>query len=147
MTRVGIIFWSGIGNTEMMASLIKTGAESSGAQAVMKHAADASADELSEYGVVAFGSPAMGAEEIEESEMTPFVKNALPHLTGKRVALFGSYGWGDGEWMRKWADEMKHAGISLIDDGLIVHESPEGAGAELCAAWGAKLAAQEGASL
>jgi flavodoxin short chain len=125
-----------------MASLIKTGAESSGACAEMKHAADASPDELSGYDAVAFGSPAMGSEGIEESEMAPFVKNALPHLAGKRVALFGSYGWGDGEWMRKWADEMKRAGISLIDGGLIVHESPEGASAEACAEWGAKLAAR-----
>jgi len=141
MARVGIIYWSGTGNTERMASLIKQGIEAAGAEAVCKEAAHASPDELSGYDVVALGSPSMGDETVEESEMAPFVASAIPALKGKRAALFGSYGWGDGEWMRKWAAEMKGAGVPLIDDGLIVHETPEGASADECVAWGGKLAA------
>jgi flavodoxin short chain len=137
--RIGIIFWSGMGNTERMASLIRQGAEASGASVTLKNVADASADELSGYDAVALGSPAICAE-IEESEMSPFVKAATPALAGRRAALFGSYGWGDDEWLRKWADEMRAAGVNLILDGLAVRESPEGSDADACVEWGATLA-------
>ncbi|MDR3280782.1 MAG: flavodoxin [Synergistaceae bacterium] len=140
MAKVGIIYWSGTGNTENMASLIKQGVESAGAEAVCKHVSDASLDELSGFDTVALGSPSMGSEVVEEDEMAPFVASAKPGLKGKKTALFGSYGWGDGEWMRNWALEMKEAGVLLVDDGLIVHETPEGASAEQCVAFGVKLA-------
>jgi flavodoxin short chain len=140
MAKVGIIYWSGTGNTEKMASLVKQGAEEGGAEVVCKNVAEASADELGGFDVVAFGSPSMGAEAVEEGEMAPFVASATPGLKGRAVALFGSYGWGDGEWMRTWAQEMRDAGVLLVDDGLIVHETPDGASADECVAWGKKLA-------
>ena len=137
--RVGIIYWSGIGNTERMASLIASGAESSGADVTIKNVADASPDELDRYDAVALGSPAMSSECAAE-EMAVFSRDAVQYLAGKPTGLFGSYGWGDGEWMRKWADEMRGAGVHLIDDGLAVRESPEGASADKCAEFGGKLA-------
>ena len=138
--RVGIIYWSGIGNTERMASLIAAGAESSGADVTIKNVADASPDELDRYDAVALGSPAMSSECVEEGEMAVFSRDAIQYLAGKPTGLFGSYGWGDGEWMRKWADEMRRAGAHVIDDGLAVRESPEGESADKCAEFGSKLA-------
>jgi flavodoxin short chain len=123
-----------------MASLIRDGAEAAGASVTLKHAADASPGEVADYGAAAFGSPATNSESIEESEMAPFMKSAVPFLAGKRVALFGSYGWGDGEWMRRWTDELERAGISPALDCLMIREAPEGAGAEECVEWGRKLA-------
>jgi flavorubredoxin len=82
----------------------------------------------------------MGTEVVEESEMQPFVENAKPKLAAKKTALFGSYGWGDGEWMRTWSAEMKTAGANLMDDGLIVNETPDGASADECVEYGRKLA-------
>ena len=141
MAKIGIIYWSGSGNTEKMAELIAKGAEEAGAEVVCKNVAAASQDELSGYDVVVFGSPSMGAEVVEESEMEPFVTEAVPGLKGKKAALFGSYGWGDGEWMRNWSAQMKDDGINLFDDGLIVNESPDGESADECVEYGRKLAA------
>jgi len=137
--RVGIIFWSGIGNTERMASLIATGAESSGADVTVKNVADASIEELDSFDAVALGSPATNSECVEESEMAAFSRDAVRFLAGKPTGLFGSHGWGDGEWMRKWVDEMRRAGVPLIDDGLAVRESPEGEAADLCVEFGVRL--------
>jgi flavodoxin short chain len=141
MAKVGIIYWSGSGNTEKMASLISQGAGDAGADVVCKNVSQASQDEVDGYDIVVLGSPSMGNEVVEESEMDPYVKSITPKLRGKRVAIFGSYGWGDGEWMRNWASEMKEAGANLLDDGLIVHETPEGESADQCAAYGKKIAA------
>ena len=137
--QVGIIYWSGIGNTERMASLIAQGAESSGADVTIKNVADASPEELGQYDAIALGSPATNSECVEESEMAVFLKDAVPYLADKPTGLFGSYGWGGGEWMRKWADEMRRAGVLLIDDGLAVRESPEGVSADKCVEFGNKL--------
>ena len=141
MAKVGIIYWSGTGNTEKMAELIAKGAEEAGASVVCKTVSAATQDEVAGYDVVLFGSPSMGAEVVEESEMEPFVTAATPSLKGKKVALFGSYGWGDGEWMRTWSASMKDAGVQLLDDGLIVHETPEGESADSCVEYGKKAAA------
>ena len=138
--RVGIIYWSGIGNTERMAALVAQGAESTDADVTIKNVADASPEELDRYDAVALGSPAMSSECVEESEMAVFLKDAIRYLAGKPTGLFGSYGWGDGEWMRKWADEIRRAGALLINDGLTVHESPEGEAVDKCVEFGVMLA-------
>ncbi|MDR1021408.1 MAG: flavodoxin [Synergistaceae bacterium] len=141
MANVGIVYWSGTGNTERMAELIEQGAKEAGAAVTRKNVASASQDELAGYDVVVFGSPSMGAEVVEESEMEPFVTSALPGLKDKKAALFGSYGWGDGEWMRNWSAQLKSAGLKLLDDGLIVNETPDGDKADSCVAYGKKIAA------
>ncbi|MDR1916460.1 MAG: flavodoxin [Synergistaceae bacterium] len=141
MAKVGIIYWSGTGNTEKMAELIGQGAREAGAEVICKLVSAASQDELTDYDVIVLGSPSMGDEVIEESEMEPFVTAAKPSLKERRVALFGSYGWGEGDWMRSWSKDLKDVGALLVDDGLIVHETPEGESADLCVAYGKKIAA------
>jgi flavodoxin short chain len=136
MAKVLVVFWSGTGNTEKMAELIQKGA--SGAEVTCKPVSGANPSEVAAYDTVLLGSPAMGAEVIEESEMEPFVEGAIPGLKGKKVGLFGSYDWGDGEWMRNWAERMKNAGITLIDEGLTVHGTPDDASTPLCENWGKK---------
>jgi flavodoxin short chain len=141
MNSVGIIYWSGTGNTEKIAELVKKGAEEAGAAVTCKTVATASGDEIETYDVLALGSPSMGSEVIEEDEMEPFVSSVAPKLKGRKLALFGSYGWGDGEWMRNWAARMKESGALLPDDGLIIHETPDGDSADQCVEYGRKIAA------
>lgn len=141
MSKVFIVYWSGTGNTETMAEEIAKGAASAGAEVVCRNVAKSSVAELSGYDVVAFGSPSMGSEVIEEAEMEPFFSEAEKTLGGKKVAVFGSYGWGDGEWLRSWAERCTAAGAVLLDDGLAVHETPNEAALAQCAAYGEKLAA------
>lgn len=140
MSKVMIVYWSGTGNTEKMAEAIARGAEEKGATVVCKSVSDASLDELAGHDVVAFGSPAMGAEVIEEGEMEPFFTSALPSLNGRKVAIFGSYDWGDGEWLRIWAGRVEGGGALLVDEGLKIHTEPDDGALALCRAWGGKLA-------
>ncbi|AJA47463.1 flavodoxin [Clostridium pasteurianum DSM 525 = ATCC 6013] len=139
MSKVNIIYWSGTGNTEAMAKLIAEGAQEKGAEVKLLNVSDAKEDDVKEADVVAFGSPSMGSEVVEESEMQPFLDSVSSIVTGKKVALFGSYGWGDGEWMRNWVSEMDNLGANVVNDGLIVQEAPEGDSAEDCKNLGREL--------
>jgi flavodoxin short chain len=141
MSKVIVVYWSGTGNTEKVAELIAKGAEDKGASVVRKNVASAAVAELADYDVVAFGSPSMGVETIEEAEMEPFFAEALPGLKGKKVAIFGSYGWGDGEWLRTWADRVREAGARLVGEGLAVHEAPDDVSSAECVAYGERIAA------
>lgn len=133
--KTAVIYWSGTGNTEAMAKAV---AEGAGAERFS--VSDFSGD-ISEYDRVAFGCPAMGAEELEESEFEPFFAGCESKLNGKKIALFGSYGWGDGEWMRLWQDRASSAGAVICGgEGLILNEAPDGEGLEKCKALGAELA-------
>ena len=132
--KTAVIYWSGTGNTEQMAQAV---AEGAGVEAVS--VSDFSGD-VAELDAVAFGCPAMGAEVLEESEFEPFFAANESKLSGKKVALFGSYGWGDGEWMRDWASRVTAAGATLVNgEGLIVNETPDDAAIENCKALGAEL--------
>jgi flavodoxin, short chain len=141
MSKVMIVYWSGTGNTEKMAQLIADGSKEAGAEVTMKTVSEAKPDEVANYDVVAIGSPSMGAEVLEESEMEPFVEDISALVKGCKLALFGSYDWGDGEWMRNWVDRMEGAGARIYDgEGLIVHLTPEGEDAEKCKALGKGIA-------
>ncbi len=111
MSKVAIVFWSATGNTETMANCI---AEGAGAAATIVPCADMTPAKLGEFDVVAFGCPAMGAEQLEESEFEPMFAGLEGSLNGKKVALFGSYGWGDGQWMRDWCERAKEDGAVLF---------------------------------
>ena len=137
---VAIIYWSGSGNTEAMANLISKGAEEAGAAVSLKNVSAATPADVAAADVVLLGCPSMGDEVLEESEFEPFVESITGSVSGKKMGLFGSYGWGDGQWMRDWVDRMKGAGAALIDDGLIVNEAPDGATADACVALGKKAA-------
>ena len=139
MSKVAIVFWSATGNTETMANCI---AEGAGAAATIVPCAEMDAAKLGEYDVVAFGCPAMGAEQLEESEFEPMFAGLEGSLNGKKVALFGSYGWGDGQWMRDWEERTDRAGGTVCQgEGLILHETPDESGLDRCRTLGADLAA------
>jgi len=141
MNQVVVIYWSGTGNTEAMASAVAEGARSAGAEVTLASVADITADIAAQYGHLALGCPAMGAETLEESEFEPFFTELERQLSGKTVALFGSYGWGDGEWMRSWQDRCTAAGAILCgSEGLIVNGEPDGDGIAQCQALGKALA-------
>lgn len=140
MGKVAVVFWSGTGNTEKMADFIAAGAKESGAEVTTYTAADFKADMIGNFDAIAFGCPSMGEEVLEEAEFEPMFTSVLPSLKGKKIALFGSYGWGDGEWMRTWQEDVKASDISLIADGLIAHEDPDADAENACKKLGASLA-------
>lgn len=124
--KINIIYWTGSGNTEEMANLIAKGAKEEGAEVNIKTVDRASIDDVKNCDVVMLGSPAMGAEVIEECEMEPFVESIEGEVSGKNMVLFGSYGWGTGEWMTAWEDRMLDAGADLLEREVIANEFPEG---------------------
>jgi flavodoxin short chain len=132
-----IIYWSGTGNTETMAQAIREGLEVKDAEAVLFSVDQAPTDALNIYERFAFGCPSMGDEDLEESEFEPFFAQIEKHLGGKKVALFGSFGWGDGEWMRDWEERVRAAGATLFEEGLIQQEAPD---EELCQTFGERFA-------
>ena len=138
MSKVAIVFWSATGNTETMANCI---AEGAGAAAAIVPCAEMDAAKLGEYDVVAFGCPAMGAEQLEESEFEPMFNSCEGDLGGKKIALFGSYGWGDGEWMRSWEETCTADGAVLVTESVICNDAPSDDAIAECKALGAALAA------
>ena len=142
MNKVAIVYWSGTGNTEKMALCIAEGVREAGGEAVMLAPEEFSAARFSEFGAVAFGCPAMGAEQLEEDAVEPMFSGLENALASKKIALFGSYGWGDGQWMRDWCARAADAGANLYDEaGLTVNEAPDASAQEDCRELGRKLAA------
>ena len=132
--KTAVIFWSGTGNTEAMAKAV---AESAGAE--LFSVSDFTGN-IEDYDAVAFGCPAMGAEVLEENEFEPFFAGIEDKLNGKKIALFGSYGWGDGEWMRNWEDRVKSDGAVLIGgEGVMANETPSDEELAKCAELGKML--------
>lgn len=140
MSQIIVAYWSGTGNTEAMAQAIGKGISDAGGDARVASMEDLSPDELKTCDAFALGCPAMGAEELEDTIVEPFVAEVEKFAAGKRIALFGSYDWGDGEWMRIWTDRMKEAGASVIgEEGLICNNEPDDAAKAACEALGKKL--------
>ena len=125
MSKVAVVYWSGTGNTEMMAAQVKKGAEEAGAEVTMFTAAEFGPEKIDDFDAIAFGCPSMGAEVLEESEFDPMFTACEGKLGGKKIALFGSYGWGDGQWMRDWEERCNGAGVTFATDYVIVNETPE----------------------
>ena len=142
MSKVNVVFWSQSGNTESMANAVGAGVTAAGGEANVVYVGDASIDELKNAKAFALGCPAMGAEVLEEAEMEPFVTELEGFVSGKTIGLFGSYGWGDGEWMRNWVDRMTAAGATVVgDEGVICQDAPDGAAEAACQDLGKALAA------
>lgn len=143
MSKIAIVYWSGTGNTEAMANYIAQGVQAAGGEAEQFGPGEFSAGQLDAFSAVAFGCPAMGSEVREEMEFEPMFAALEGSLRGKKIALFGSYGWGDGQWMRDWCGRCSAAGTSLLDeDGLAINEAPDGPGEEACKELGRRLAAR-----
>ena len=140
MSKIAVVYWSGTGNTEAMASAVAEGASGKGADVSLFTAAEFSADQVDSYDAIAFGCPSMGAEQLEESEFDPMFTDCENSLKGKNIALFGSYGWGDGEWMRSWCDTCRSAGALPVSDGVICNGAPDASAEAECQALGAALA-------
>lgn len=141
MSKIKVIYWSATGNTEAMAQAVGEGIQAAGKEAEVVTVDQVSAGSLSDETVFALGCPAMGAEVLEEDEMEPFVADIEGSVSGKTIALFGSYGWGDGEWMRDWTERMQNAGATIVNgEGLICQEMPNADAIAACQALGKQLA-------
>ena len=125
MSKIAVVYWSGTGNTESMSEYVAKGVKESGAEVTVYSAVEFGPDILEQYDAVAFGCPSMGAEVLEESEFEPMFSACEPKLKGKKIALFGSYGWGDGEWMRNWEESCQALGANLVSDSVICNGAPD----------------------
>ena len=142
MSNIQVVFWSQSGNTEAMANAVADGIRKAGKEADVVFVGDASIDELKSAKVFALGCPAMGAEVLEETEFDPFFTELESKISGLKVALFGSYGWGDGQWMRDWVQRTNDANaVIYTDEGLIINETPDDDGIAKCKEFGKGFAA------
>ena len=132
MSKTAIIYWSGTGNTEAMATAVLEGAKEVNSETQLFNVSEITADEAAQYDTLILGCPAMGAEVLEESEFEPFFSALETQLAGKNVSLFGSYGWGDGEWMRNWEERITGANAKLICDSIIANDAPDDRAVESC---------------
>jgi len=139
MSKIAVVYWSGTGNTEAMANAVAEGARNAGATAEVFTASEFSASMMEDFDAIAFGCPSMGAEQLEESEFKPMFADCESKLSGKKIALFGSYGWGDGEWMRTWEDTCRDNGADLACDSVICQDAPDDKAEANCRSMGASL--------
>ena len=139
MSKINIVFWTQGGNTQMMAEAIADGVRDAGKEAEVVFVSSITPDALKDEPVFALGCPAMGAEVLEEAEMEPFVAEVEGFASGKKIALFGSYGWGDGEWMRDWQGRVERSGANLFEEGLIVNDTPDASALSDCRSFGERF--------
>lgn len=144
MKKIAVIYWSGTGNTEQMAEALATGAKGSAVEVKVLAVDDATVEDVLLADALALGCPAMGNEVLEEGSMEPFVESLEGKNHGIPIVLFGSYDWGNGEWMREWEKRMTGQGFNLLAEGLTVQNTPDEEGLDVCRALGAKLAAAVG---
>ena len=142
MDKIYVVYWSQSGNTQAMAEAVGEGIKAAGKECAVVSVSDISASDLEGETSFALGCPAMGAEVLEEGEMEPFVTEVEGFAAGKTIGLFGSYGWGDGQWMRDWVDRMSSAGANVLNgEGVICKEAPDDEAVAACTDLGRQLAA------
>lgn len=125
MRKIAVVFWSGTGNTEVMANAVAEGIETTGAECSKFNANEFNCDMINDFEAIAFGCPSMGDEQLESSEFEPMFNNCEPNINGKKISLFGSYGWGDGEWMKNWQATCENDGAVLIGKPIICNDAPD----------------------
>ncbi len=130
MSKVAVVFWTSGDHTRAMAEFVAQAARGAGADVDLLEADGFSAADVAQYDALAFGCPAMGSEVLEEDVFQPMWDEVKEVLGGKKVGLFGSYGWGGGEWMRNWTEEAQGLGLNLVKDGVAAEEYEEGAAEE-----------------
>ncbi len=140
MSKLAVVFWSATGNTEAMAKEVVRGGKDAGAVVSLYTCNDFDASIMDQFDAIAFGCPAMGAEVLEEDEFEPMFTACRSKLSGKKIGLFGSYDWGDGEWMRTWQEDCRADGANLVSDGVMANNDPDDEAIEACRALGAALA-------
>ena len=136
---ISVVYWSGTGNTQAMAEAVAEGIKAAGQEAELLEVGNADAKTVAAVDAFALGCPAMGAEVLEESEMEPFVEELESYVSGKKILLFGSYGWGDGEWMRTWEETCKADGAVLACESVLANEAPDDDAVAACQALGKAL--------
>ncbi len=139
MSKINVIYWSGTGNTEMMAKAIAEGAKEAGNEVNVIQVGEATFDDANNCDVLVLGCSSMGDEVLEEGEMEPYMESIDSKIGGKKVALFGAYGWGDGRWMREWQERVEEDGAILVEDGLTINETPDEEGLAQCREFGKGL--------
>ena len=139
MDKIYVVYWSQSGNTQAMAEAVGKGITDAGKEAAVVYVGDTSIEDLKNGKCFALGCPAMGAEELEDTEFEPMFSACESKLSGKKIALFGSYGWGDGEWMRTWEENCKNDGAELVCDSVICADAPDDEADAACAALGKAL--------
>lgn len=139
MEKIAVIYWSGTGNTKIMADAVAAGIKDGGYKPEVFEVTEFKGN-IADYSKLALGCPSMGDEVLEECDFEPFFESIEGDLKGKKIALFGSYGWGDGKWMRDWEERAAQDGASVYDEGLIVNGMPDSDGKEQCTALGKGLA-------
>lgn len=142
--KIAVVYWSGTGNTEAMANAMVEGAQEAGAEVELFTIDQFSADQLGGYNGVLFGCPAMGNEVLEESEFEPAFADMEASLSGVPVGLFGSYGWGSGEWMADWQKRCQDDGAKVYGEGLIINDAPDDDGLAQCKEFAAGFVKENG---
>ena len=140
MSKIAVVYWSGTGNTELMAEQVAQGVKEAEEEVTTFTAGEFSADLIDSYDAIAFGCPSMGVEQLEESEFEPMFTECESKLKDKKIALFGSYGWGDGEWMRNWESLCTSRGAVLVCNSVTCNEAPDEEANEACKNLGKSLA-------
>lgn len=139
MSKIAVVYWSGTGNTESMANAVVEGIQEAGGEAVLLSAPEFDESMMDSFSAIAFGCPSMGSEELEDGEFEPMFSGCESRLSGKKIALFGSYGWGDGEWMRNWEERCLGDGAVMACDFVICNEAPDDDAVAACRKLGASL--------
>ena len=137
---ISVVYWSGTGNTQAMAEAVAEGIKAAGQEAELLEVGNADAATVAAGNAFALGCPSMGSEQLEEAEMEPFIEEIESLVSGKTILLFGSYGWGDGEWMRSWEERCGDDGANLVCDSVICNEAPDDDAMAACRELGAALA-------
>lgn len=140
MSKTAVVYWSGTGNTAAMADAVVEGVKSAGGQPELFTADSFNSDMVDNYDFIAFGCPSMGCEQLEDTEFEPMFDSCKNKLKGKKIALFGSYGWGDGEWMQTWENDCKSFGVDLVCDSVICNDAPDDEAVAKCENLGKALA-------
>ncbi len=139
MSKIAVVYWSGTGNTEAMANAVLDGIQKAGAEGSLFSAAEFDAAQAQQFDAIAFGCPSMGDEQLEDSEFEPMFESCKPFLSGKKIALFGSYGWGGGDWMRSWEKDCDSIGANRVTDSVICNDAPDEEAVAACEALGKAL--------
>lgn len=140
MSKTAVVYWSGTGNTAAMADAVVEGVKSAGGKPELFTADSFNSDMVDNYDFIAFGCPSMGCEQLEDTEFEPMFDSCKNKLKGKKIALFGSYGWGDGEWMQTWENDCKSFGVDLVCDSVICNDAPDDEAVAKCENLGKALA-------
>lgn len=140
MSKTAVVYWSGTGNTAAMADAVVEGVKSAGGQPELFTADSFNSDMVDNYDFIAFGCPSMGCEQLEDTEFEPMFDSCKNKLKGKKIALFGSYGWGDGEWMQTWENDCKSFGADLVCDSVICNDATDDEAVAKCENLGKALA-------